>query len=281
MSFDFATLLVIAALVTGSIYALDVFVLAPRRPRIQGDGAPPASNLPKTPENAAPASPQASLPWYIDFSRSFFPVILVVLVLRSFMVEPFRIPSGSMMPTLEAGDFILVNKFNYGLRLPVTHHKILPLGEPERGDVVVFRYPRDPSTAYIKRIVALPGDRVAYRDKQLYIDGEPLPQTRLHQGSPATLQERAGERKYTVRVCKDRRGPCGAVPSSFQNQAWEREVPPGHYFVMGDNRDFSADSRVWGFLPESHLIGEAFAIWMNFNCITLSGQCNRIGTLIE
>jgi signal peptidase I len=256
MYFDFATALVLAALVTGSVWALDAVLLSGRR--------------------TAPAADQpARVPWYVEYSRSFFPVILVVLVLRSFVVEPFRIPSGSMMPTLLAGDFILVNKFSYGIRLPVVNRKIWGSGRPGRADVVVFRYPKDPSIAYIKRIVGLPGDRIGYVNKVVYINGKPAPQVVMADHEWEQLQlslrrEQLGDVKHEILVSSYARGP-----------NMEVVVPEGHYFVMGDNRDNSRDSRYWGFLPDDNLIGKAFLIWMNWDCVTGNGMCNRIGDSIN
>lgn len=196
--------------------------------------------------------------WWVDFSRSVFPVILAVLVIRSFIIEPFRIPSGSMMPTLEAGDFIVVNKFGYGLRLPVGRQLIVPMGNPERGDVAVFRYPVDPSQDYIKRVVGLPGDELVYRNKQLSINGEPVPTKALGrwQGDPEFLlrEEQIGEISHQLLVFDE----SGGREFSF-------EVPADHYFVMGDNRDRSSDSRFWGPVHRDHFVGEAFFIWMSWN----------------
>lgn len=266
MQLDFAAVLVIAAVVTGLIWLLDVWVLAPRRLK---------ASLPDHATHKIDSSVPTTtrMPWYIDFSRSFFPVIIAVLILRSFIVEPFRIPSGSMEPTLFPGDFILVNKFSYGLRLPVLHNKIVDFGEPQRGDVVVFRYPEDPSIAFIKRIVGLPGDRLEYRDKQIYINGEPAPQEVIEGGKLGftAFFEQLGDSRHKAQIRE------GGYPGN--NATYE--VPAGHYFAMGDNRDNSRDSRVWGSLPEQNLIGKAFFIWMNWNCITLNGQCDRIGSTIE
>ena len=282
MNIDFAAVLVVLTLVTGAIWLLDILMLAPRRAR-------GPSTLREAGEARAVA---AKLPWYVDLSKSFFPVILAVLVLRSFIVEPFRIPSESMLPTLLKGDFILVSKFAYGLRLPVLNTKLFGNGQPERGDVVVFRYPREPAVAYIKRVIGLPGDRLAYRNKQLFINGQPAPLTLLpdNPAEPGYQQfdEQLGEANHYIQVLADgrwsliglwpglqpRREPDGAV-------AWEYQVPEKHYFVMGDNRDNSSDSRVWGPLPEENLIGRAFFIWMNLDCITFNGQCSRIGNHIE
>jgi len=276
MSFDFASVLVIAAVVTGLIWLFDLLVLGPRRIM--------ASQL-KSPQVGAKHAQK--LPWYVDFSRSFFPVILIVLVLRSFIVEPFRIPSGSMEPTLYNGDFILVNKFSYGLRLPVLHTNILPLGEPQRGDVIVFRYPDDPALAYIKRVVGLPGDELEYRAKQLYINGEAAEQKTLPAlpDKPRFEQRREhlGDLWHEIQVARN--GGIGAYYPGLQRLGnrgdWRFTVPEKAYFVMGDNRDNSSDSRVWGVMPEENLIGKAFFIWMNLDCITLNGNCSRIGNSIH
>ena len=202
-------------------------------------------------------------------------MILVVLLLRSFLVEPFRIPSGSMMPTLLAGDFILVNKFSYGIRLPVINQKIYGEGVPARGDVVVFRYPEDPSVAYIKRIVGLPGDRVGYVDKVVYINGEPAPQMPLQSAEWQQLQldlrkEQLGDINHEILISPYARGP-----------NLEVKVPENSYLVLGDNRDNSRDSRYWGFLPDENLIGKAFLIWMNWDCVSGNGNCSRIGGSIQ
>ena len=204
-------------------------------------------------------------PMIIEYARSLFPVFLVVLILRSFIIEPFRIPSGSMYPTLEIGDFIVVNKFAYGLRLPVIQNKIVPIGDPERGDVVVFRYPQDPNIDYIKRIVGLPGDEISYVDKKLYINGEMIEQTPIGRyvgidsGSVMTgaalLKEQLPGNPHEILIDEDRVG----------QTLFSVKVPEGHYFVMGDNRDHSSDSRSWGFVPDQNLKGRAFAIWMNWD----------------
>lgn len=218
-------------------------------------------------------------PLLIEYSRSLFPVFLVVLILRSFIIEPFRIPSGSMYPTLEIGDFIVVNKFAYGVRLPVLQTKVLPIGEPERGDVVVFRYPPEPHVDYIKRIIGLPGDEISYIDKQLFINGELVEQSAVgryvgvESGSVMNgarlLKEYLPEGKvHEILIDDDRLGqPVVSI-----------RVPDGHYFVVGDNRDHSADSRSWGFVPEQNLKGKAFAIWMNWDG---GVHFNRIGKGIE
>lgn len=266
MHFDFAAILVMLAVVTGTIWLLDKLVLAPRRAAAESDQPAGGDGM------VAPATVKpAKLPWYVDLSRSFFPIIVAVLALRSFIVEPFRIPSGSMEPTLYAGDFILVNKFDFGVRLPVVNTRILDTGSPERGDIAVFRYPEDPSVAFIKRIVGLPGDRLEYRDKQLYVNGVPAPARKegVSNGYEMRL-EQLGEAEHAIQIRQGQR-----------NMPWEYVVPEGHYFVMGDNRDNSRDSRFWGPLPEENLIGKAFLIWMNLDCVTLHGHCDRIGRFIH
>jgi len=245
-------------------------------------------------ERAAAEGQKPHEPVLVDYARSFFPVILAVLLFRSFLIEPFRIPSGSMMPTLLVGDFVLVNKFAYGLRLPVTNGKILDTGEPKRGDVAVFRYPRNPKEDYIKRIIGLPGDTVTVRGEQVYIDGKPLPQILIgpYQGtdkvsiqmqenpvmSPVTLHEEdLGDTKHqTLQFGYIEQYNCigsGGVMLSDGGCQWT--VPQGHYFAMGDNRDDSEDSRFWGFVPEQNLAGKAFFIWFSL------ADWHRIGTVLR
>ena len=231
-----------------------------------------------------------TVPAWLEFPASFFPVIAVVFCLRSFIVEPFKIPSGSMIPTLLIGDFILVNKFTYGIRLPVINQKIVDVGSPKRGDVMVFRYPVDPSFDYIKRVVGVPGDKIAYQNKRLTINGLDVPTTAqadyLH-------RERAAYAKQfsetfdgrTHRVLNDEDAP-GFINSAAQfpyrdnclynNAGVICTVPPGHFFMMGDNRDNSADSRFWGFVPEANIVGRAFAIWMNWSG-GLNFDLSRVG----
>lgn len=255
MRFDFATILVLFVFISGGIWAYDALVLSRRRKLAVAGGSEAGD-----PAELAPAQPSK----IVEYARSFFPIFLIVLLLRSFLVEPFRIPSGSMMPTLLIGDFILVNKFAYGIRLPVIDKKIIELGEPERGDIVVFRYPVDQSTPFIKRIVGLPGDRVGYHNKQVYINGEPVPQQRVgvYTGSgsgadstgKSVLQEELGNTKHEILIHPHRSVRGG-----------ESVVPEGHYFVLGDNRDNSQDSRFWGYVPNENLIGKAFLIWMNWD----------------
>lgn len=203
-------------------------------------------------------------PLLVEYAHSFFPVLFVVLILRSFIVEPFRIPSGSMMPTLLIGDFILVNKFTYGIRLPVANKKIFEVGEPQRGDIVVFRFPQDPTVDYIKRVVGLPGDRIAYYNKQVYVNGKVARQTRLGSyagvGKGATMTGAIQLNEDLAAVSHDI-----LIRDGQPTVQGEFTVPPGNYFVMGDNRDNSNDSRYWGTVPEGNLVGKAFLIWMNWD----------------
>lgn len=249
---DFSLILVVAVAVTGLIALLDLVWWRPRRKA--------TAMLEARAAGADTSSVAIRDPWPVDYARSFFPVLLVVLVLRSFVVEPFQIPSGSMRPTLEVGDFILVNKFSYGLRLPVLDTKVVEMGEPERGDVMVFRFPKDPSVNFIKRVVGLPGDRVAYLDKQLYVNGEPVPKT-LVDASPESAP---GEEKYVEQLGEHQHDIYNS-PREPGVLRHERVVPEGMYFVMGDNRDHSDDSRYWGFVPEENIVGKAFAVWMHWD----------------
>lgn len=230
---------------------------------------------------------EAPEPWWVEYGASFFPVILVVFVLRSFVAEPFKIPSGSMMPTLLVGDFILVNKFTYGIRLPVINQKIIPVGTPQRGDVMVFRYPEDPSLDYIKRVVGVPGDTVTYNNKRLTVNGQVVPVENLpdfRHVETATFSRQFKEKlgdDYHLAL-NDDEAPVfvpGAAALNFPFRdkctynatGFTCQVPDGHYFMMGDNRDNSRDSRFWGFVADDHIVGKAFFIWLNF------GDFSRIG----
>jgi signal peptidase I len=224
-------------------------------------------------------------PWWLDWTAGLFPVIAVVFVLRSFLFEPFKIPSGSMIPTLLVGDLILVNKFHYGVRLPVINTKVFSNNEPQRGDVMVFRYPPQPSLDYIKRVVGVPGDEVAYLNKQLTINGQPVPKVAQPDFFDADsmrygkqFQETQSGKTYGTLNDNDRPAFVpGAGDFAFKDQCRYTvegvvcKVPEGHYFMMGDNRDNSLDSRYWGFVPETNIVGKAFFVWMNF------GNFKRIG----
>ena len=259
---NFALILFLLTAVTGVIWAVDRALFRGRR------------------------APEAKEPWWVEYGASFFPVFLAVFLLRSFLVEPFKIPSGSMIPTLLVGDFILVNKYRYGIRLPILNKKIIEMDHPERGDVMVFRYPEDPSLDYIKRVVGLPGDKVVYREKRLSINGTEVPvrnaQDYLHKDRmyyTPQFTEKLGAVEHTI-ILEPEAPPF--VPHVTQFPFRDRciynsagvscEVPPGHYFVMGDNRDASSDSRVWGFVPDENIVGKAFFIWFNF------GDLGRIGS---
>ena len=225
-------------------------------------------------------------PWWVEYPKSFFPVILVVFLLRSFLFEPFKIPSGSMIPTLVIGDFILVNKFTYGIRLPILNKKIVEISQPMRGDVMVFRYPEDPTLDYIKRVVGLPGDTVAYINKSLYINGteaprKPLPDY-LHQeriSYSRQFQELTGAVEHAILIDEDAPATVPFVRQFplrdnciYNTEGVTCKVPEGHYFLMGDNRDNSADSRVWGFVPDENIVGRAFFIWFNFGDLKRFGR---------
>jgi signal peptidase I len=268
---NFALILFLALVITGGIWLLDALVLKRRR------------------------AADAREPMLVEYARSFFPVILVVFALRSFLVEPFKIPSGSMMPTLLIGDFILVNKYTYGIRLPVINQKVVQLNDPQRGDVMVFRYPADPGLDYIKRVVGVPGDLVEYRDKQLSINGQPVATTQtgtysyvggglnyvtgmvyreaLNADGHAMMTEPGKPSVYPPQVADfPYRENCSY---NADGEGFACKVPAGHYFVMGDNRDASNDSRYWGFVPDGNIVGKAFLIWMNFD------DFGRIGTAIR
>lgn len=274
MNFDFPAILVAATFVTGLIWAMDAILWAPRRKQsAAAHGVGGAAD----PETVAAAMKE---PTVVEYAKSFFPVILAVLLLRSFLIEPFRIPSGSMMPTLLVGDFILVNKYTYGIRLPVLNRKVYSIGDPQRGDVVVFRFPKEPGVDYIKRVIGVPGDHVIYKNKTLFINGEKIPQVPagayIGTGSGLSMSgadvrlEALGDVKHDILVVPRVRGVDADVV-----------VPEGHYFVMGDNRDNSNDSRYWGFVPDENLVGRAFMIWMNWDTAAGGVGWNRIGDGIE
>jgi signal peptidase I len=262
---DFSFVLVVALALCGLFWFADRFFLRPQR-------------LALAKQHSKPQAEAEALPTTVEYAVSFFPVILVVLVIRSFLLEPFRIPSDSMMPTLFDGDFIFVNKYAYGLRLPVTNTKVIEIGTPKRGDVIVFRLPTDPSINYIKRLVGLPGDHVVVHNNQVFINGTLMQQTPdgkysdTHGYFDAQLAtEQLGDVKHIVMFTQDR---------SATN--YEAQVPAGHYFFMGDNRNNSQDSRFpqVGFVPEQNLVGHAVRIWMNWRGNEMP-VWSRIGTKIE
>jgi signal peptidase I len=242
------------------------------------------------------AAKQALLaqPWWLDWTAGLFPVILVVFLLRSFLFEPFKIPSPSMVPTLRIGDFILVNKFHYGLRLPVINEKIIALNDPKPGDVMVFRFPPNPKDNYIKRVVGVPGDEVSYRNKLLYLNGKLVPtqpaedffddnwlDTSEEKIYAKQFTEKIGDQEHHMLVDREHQSPIEPrLKFAFRdNCIYSAEgvtckVPAGHYFMMGDNRDHSEDSRFWGFVPDKNIVGKAFFIWMNFSNIKRFGPFN-------
>jgi signal peptidase I len=262
---DFALLLFVLSVLTGVLWSADRWVWARQRP--QG----------------------ASRPLILEYTAGFFPVIAIVFLIRSFLFEPFNIPSGSMIPTLRIGDLILVKKYSYGVRLPVVDTLVFPTGLPDRGDVAVFRYPKDDSVDYIKRVVGLPGDRIRYIDKRLSVNDQPV--TKTPQGSfvdtgaarvASQFGEQLGEHSYST--LNDEDGPGIYLLEAFPFRenckrlmgGLECLVPEGHYFAVGDNRDNSADSRFWGFVPEANLVGEAVLVWFNFGEV-FSGNFSRLG----
>jgi signal peptidase I len=294
---NFALLLFLATVVTGAYWIAERLVFLPQRRRaaeaVEAQFAErraqlAAQGITQYDQADAAATRQKLLmqPWWLDWTAGLFPVIVAVFLLRSFLFEPFKIPSGSMMPTLLVGDLILVNKFTYGLRLPVINTKITEGDAPARGDVMVFRYPPKPSLDYIKRVVGVPGDEVAYLNKRLTVNGQPVPKEPLanfldEDTMRYSRQFREDLAGRTHRILNDDDRPAfvqGADDYQFkENCRYSVEgvvckVPPGHYFMMGDNRDNSLDSRFWGFVPDRNIVGKAFFIWMNF------GNPGRIGS---
>lgn len=250
---NFALILVILSFVSGLIYLLDVVFWEKKR----SNGQPPGR--------------------IVEYSRSFFPVFLIVLLLRSFLVEPFRIPSGSLEPTLLVGDFVAVNKFAYGLRLPVVEKKIIPIANPKTGEIAVFRWPPEPSYDYIKRVIGTPGDKISYHNKILTVNGKEAKQTFVEY----TMDESSG--RPVAKYKEDLNGVVHDIFTRADMPAvdFDVTVPEGNYFMMGDNRDDSADSRFWGFVPDSYLRGKAFLVWMSWNGKTDNLRWSKIGRLIH
>jgi signal peptidase I len=297
---NFALLLFLASVVTGLYWLAEQFYFLPQRKRaaqtLEAEDAKrraglAAAGIAQVDGNLAEAKVKLLMqPWWLDWTAGLFPVIITVFLLRSFLFEPFKIPSGSMIPTLAIGDLILVNKFTYGLRLPVLHTKITDGTPPQRGDVMVFRYPPKPSLDYIKRVVGVPGDEVAYLNKKLTINGQPLSKDvlpdfldedtmRYSKQFEEVVSSNGSSKKHRLLNDEDRPAFVPGVEDfpNKQNCSYTVEgvtckVPPGHYFMMGDNRDNSLDSRYWGFVPDRNIVGKAFFVWMNF------GNLKRIGS---
>jgi signal peptidase I len=293
---NFALILFVLTVVTGVIWFLDVFYLSKQR-RAKADAVIAEFDVRQAklaaegvkPDPRARAELATSLlrqPAWIEYSGSFFPVIALVFFLRSFLYEPFKIPSSSMVPTLQIGDLILVNKYTYGIRLPIVNKKIIEINDPQRGDVMVFKYPKDPSLDYIKRVIGIPGDKILYKNKRLSVNGKEL--------SYEPLTDYLDEERLTYykqylenlsgsahKILVDDRAPPYISPPrvfpqhelcTYNLEGFACTVPAGHYFMMGDNRDNSEDSRYWGFVPDKNIVGKAFFVWMNF------GNLNRIGS---
>tara|TARA_B100000795_G_scaffold171054_1_gene128908 strand:- start:260 stop:1003 length:744 start_codon:yes stop_codon:yes gene_type:complete len=245
----FAAILMLVTLLTGFISFLDLVFFRAKR---------------------GPENKEGKI---IEYAKSFFPVLLIVFLIRSFVVEPFKIPSGSMMPTLISGDFIAVNKFIYGLRLPVFNKTLIAIGNPNRGDVIVFHFPKDPNIDYIKRLIGLPGDEVRYENKQLFINDKAIEQEfnsdYIYPLSSAGLMS---AKEYNESISNEKHK---ILVHDIPDKNYIFNVPPGHYLAMGDNRDNSSDSRVWGFVPDEYLVGKAFVIWLNFS------EPSRIGQSIK
>lgn len=258
MYFNFELILFYATLITGLISLFDILYLSPRRVKSRKE-----------------------MPVISDYSRSFFPVLLIVFLLRSFLFEPFRIPSGSLEPTLLVGDFILVNKFDYGVRLPVVHKKVLENHAPKRGDIIVFRWPPNKAYDFIKRVIGLPGDKISYINKELFINGVKVPDKELKKemvtdefGDDTLMQEKAENLlgvQHNIYI----------NPKRDSSNYFNLVVPPGMYFVMGDNRDDSADSRFWGFVPEENIVGKAILVWMSWDGIKDRIRWSRLGMSIN
>jgi len=300
MNFNFALILFWLTVITGLIWLIDLLFFKRRRVTTTQEVLKRFdANVPFM-EHVAPEQLQLERqalidtnmrqPGWVEFPSGFFPVILIVFVLRSFLFEPFKIPSGSMIPTLLVGDMILVNKFSYGLRLPVINKKVIPVGDPQRGDVMVFRYPNDPSLDYIKRVIGVPGDKITYVNKRLEINGVAAPATPVadYYDADRVLYSKQFEEKLPSpsgvvqhRILNDDSNPGVIYPGMFPfrencvysdgNTSFTCTVPPGYYFMMGDNRDNSQDSRYWGFVPDENIVGKAFFIWMNI------GNIKRVG----
>ncbi|MGV8898147.1 MAG: signal peptidase I [Burkholderiaceae bacterium] len=295
---NFALILFILTVITGLVWFLDKFYLSKQRraaanvalaefdarnAKLQADGIKLDAS-----GRAAMEANILRQPTWIEYSGSFFPVIAMVFFLRSFLYEPFKIPSSSMVPTLMIGDLILVNKFTYGIRLPVINKKIININDPQRGDVMVFKYPKDTALDYIKRVVGIPGDKIEYKNKQLTINGEkisyqPLPDFLDEEHLRYSKQYTENLTGTTHQILNDERAPSfvqnpDAFPQhelcTYNIEGFACTVPEGQYFMMGDNRDNSLDSRYWGFVPDQNIVGKAFFVWMNLGDIKRIGSFN-------
>jgi signal peptidase I len=292
---NFALILLLLTIATGLVWLYDKLHHAPKRLRLAEEAlAEFDARQAKLVDSGIKPDPSARAdlverlqqqPTWIAYTGSFFPVIAAVFLFRSFMFEPFKIPSSSMLPTLQIGDLILVNKFTYGIRLPVVNQKVIPINDPQRGDVMVFKFPKDMSLDYIKRVVGVPGDTVLYKNKRLSVNGKEV----VYEKLPDYLDD--DRLQYFEHYREDLTGlshhilndgklpPYVPSPDNFPQhelcrydlEGFECKVPAGHYFMMGDNRDNSLDSRYWGFVPEKNIVGKAFFVWMNL------GNFKRIG----
>jgi signal peptidase I len=304
---NFALVLLIASVVTGLYWLAERFYFLPQRQKavlnLQQHSAQRQAELEKQGITKTEVHSQEMLeakdrllmqPWWLDWTAGLFPVIITVFLLRSFLFEPFKIPSGSMIPTLQIGDLILVNKFAYGVRLPVINHKIIEVGHPQRGDVMVFRYPLDPNKDYIKRVIGVPGDEISYLNKKLKINGQPLSKdvvqdyleevevfdpsmgktyarNRYTKQFQEVVPSATGEKTHKILNYEENPAAVQRLVDfpfldncGYSADGVVCKVPEGHYFMMGDNRDNSQDSRYWGFVPEKNIVGKAFFVWMNF-----------------
>lgn len=257
MNFNFELILFYATIISGGIALFDILYLAAKRKAKKGENA--------------------KQPLIIEYARSFFPIFLIVFLLRSFLFEPFRIPSGSLEPSLLTGDFILVNKFDYGIRLPIIGKKIMKTGEPKRGDIMVFRWPPDKSYDFIKRVIGLPGDTISYIDKELYINGQKISQENLPEAT-ATNAWDAIEKQEDIFGVKHH---IYVNPNKYSRNFYDIPVPEGMYFVMGDNRDDSADSRYWGFVPDKNIVGKAVMVLLSWNKEDYRVRWARSGKMVH
>ena len=294
---NFALILFLLVMLTFVAWLAERFHFLPRRRRLaearvaefdraQSALAPTQRVADHAAASVAIADAALRQPLWLEYTAGLFPVIAIVFGLRSFVAEPFKIPSESMLPTLYVGDLILVNKYAYGVRLPVVHTKVLDVGSPQRGDVMVFRFPRDTSIDYIKRVIGVPGDTVAYEGKRLTINGKEVPlapagefEDRRRLALYPQYSEKVGEISHKVLTELEKPSliqPIDRFPfmdqCTYNSRGLQCTVPPGHYFVMGDNRENSLDSRFWGFVPEANIVGKAFFIWMNFNDFSRIGS---------